>query len=146
MTFYATHSFQDLNRDRLVEDLKNDRVVVVTDIYKKSKCDNLIHQCLDNFEKLGTGFSKQNLEKTWDSDILPDQTAFGLFHNLVGHIDPIWEVRNNSDIESIFNDAYNFVKFNQLPSAKSKKLKLVNSIDGLNLQPNNLGPRQSDMP
>lgn len=141
--FYHTHQLADLNISDLIRDIKNDGVVVIEDIYTKAECDEFMDQSLACFEKLGTGinFSSQgpkNLYKTWTKSNLPRQTRFGLYQSVMGHIPPVWEIRQDPKIRKIFAQIYQNVR-SDLGSDFSEE-KLAVSIDGINIQPNNLGP------
>ena len=138
---YQTHDFTSINYENLFSDLQADGVVVIKNVYEKNYCDNLMDRTLDNFEKLGSGVSRKNLKKTWTDENLPCQTRFGLFQSILGHIEPVWEVRRDEKIKKIFEEMYlSGQNFTTSTTKQESTLPLTVSIDAINIQPYNVGP------
>lgn len=136
----AYHDFKSLNIDELVQTLKENGVAVITNIFDKQTCDSYMERTLECFGHLGTGITKETIKKNWKWTNLPPQSRTGMFQAVIGHIEPVWEIRKNQTIKEIFEQCYKKIK----GLDESKELPLTVSIDGINIMPNSIGPKYTD--
>ena len=140
-TAYKTHNFKTLNLEKMVQDIKSDGVVVIENVYTKPQCDKFMDQTMSAIENLNTGIDRNSIKKTWKKNNLPNMSKYGLFQGILGHIEPVWEVRKNQEIKKIFEAIYRDVRGrNDQENDQEKEIPLTVSIDGINFQPNNVGP------
>jgi hypothetical protein len=84
-----------------------------------------------SFEQLNPEIDHKDLS-TWTEYNLPPQTRPGLFQCLMGHIKPVWAIRENSKIRKIFKDLYSELSHEEVTD-------FVCSFDGINVLPNGSG-------
>jgi hypothetical protein len=127
---YSSISINDENfKKKLMKTYYENGFAVINDVFTNEECDNWIDSILDNFEKLGTGFDKNDVENTWNIYNLPPQTRDGLFQSLVTNFKEIYEIRFHENVKFIFKTIYS--------ELRGKKInKFICSQDGINMRPN----------
>ena len=135
---YPSISYNDKNFDKkLINRIKRDGLVVVTDIFQDDQCDKYVSDIVESFEQLGTNIDRNNLEKTWTQYNLPPQTRAGLFQTLVSNFPTVWKIRSNNKIKKIYQTLYtNFRGENQND--------FMVSGDAINVKPGTVGPYDSE--
>ncbi len=113
--------------------MREDGVVVVTDVLTPEECDLAMNEIVGAFEVLCPGVSRAD-PGTWLAADLPPQTRTGLFQAVIGNLQPVWRLRCDPRIACLF--AYLYFRLSRAASPAD----LVVSGDGLNLRPNGAGP------
>lgn len=90
---------------KIIGELESQGLVVIDDVYDPETCDKFVEDIFTNFEQLGTGINKLDLN-TWKSNILPIQTKAGLFKNLVANFPVLWSIRSNNFIIDTYQKIY----------------------------------------
>lgn len=128
----------DFDYDVVFNDFKSDGVVVIENLYNGEECDILVKETLDAFKKINPDldYSDENVRKTWTKPNLPPQTRSGMFQSMIGHINPVNRVRENTKYIEIYKEMYS-----RLKTGFSKETgELISSIDGINIKPNLIRP------
>jgi len=99
---------------------------------KKKECDTYMDEIVTCLEKLGSGIDRKDLS-TWNDDTLPPNLRPGLFHSLVAHLPPVWALRGDLRVRSIYATLYSYFR-------EKKVDDFVVSYDGINVRPGTIGP------
>jgi hypothetical protein len=114
---------------KLVDLFKQYGVVVITDVMDKNICDEKVTEIIKNFEMIGS--VKKFNSRNWVDENLPPQTRPGLFQALVSNFKPVWDIRSNDGISSIFE-----ILYSNLRNKKYTIDDFIVSGDGINVRPN----------
>lgn len=122
-------SFNDPNfKTKVVAEMVQNGLVVINDIYSDPECTQLVGEITDQFCNLFPGLNKQE----WSEFNLPSQTRPGLFQQLVSNLQPVWNIRSNEKIASIFKHLYSTFRGREIND-------FICSGDGINVR-GNVGP------
>lgn len=135
MTDYVTVSYDDPNfATILIDAFKEDGVVVISNVFTKTECDNYVDKIVSNVENLGTGVNRNKCKDTWIDEKLPPQTRPGLFQACLANLEPVWKIRSNEKIFNIFSILYSALREKELREYSD----FMVSGDAINLRPNDL--------
>lgn len=130
---YRSVSLNDPNFEEvIIRRFERDGLAVITDVFTGAECENWMDRILDDFENLGSGIDKNNIEETWTTYNLPPQTRSGLFQCLVSNFEAIWEIRAHPHIKTIFKTLYDYFKQADIND-------YIVSGDGINFKPGFVG-------
>uniref|UniRef100_A0A0G4GGG7 Uncharacterized protein n=1 Tax=Chromera velia CCMP2878 TaxID=1169474 RepID=A0A0G4GGG7_9ALVE len=123
--------FSAVSPKTLGDSLKSHGVVVIENVFSAKECDGTMDQIVSCFESLGTGIDRKAIRETWTDSNLPPQTRPGMFQSLLGNMQPLWKIRRDERVASIFHNAYTSLR-------TEAKQQYVISHDGFNVMPNQL--------
>lgn len=128
INLYQAISFNDPQfKDRVVKMLIEDGVVVIDDVLTMDQSDQSMTEIIDTFQKLETGIIADE-PSSWLKERLPPQTRSGLFQCLMSNITPVWGLRSNSNVRTVFETIYS--------ALRNKEVKdFICSGDGINIRP-----------
>jgi len=107
-------------------------VAIIQDVFEKKECDTTMDEIITCFEKLGSGIDRKDLS-TWNDKTLPPNLRPGLFHSLVAHFPPVWKLRGDERVRTIFTTLYSHIR-------KKEIQDFMVSYDGINVRPGTIGP------
>jgi len=132
--YYRSVSMTDDDFEtKLVRNFKRDGLAVVTGVFSKRECRDLMDSIVDDFCQLGTGIDKDNIEETWTVYNLPPQTRHGLFQTTMGNLSAVWTVRSDPNVHKIFKTVYSSLRGEEVS-------EFLVSGDGINVRPGTVGP------
>jgi len=107
-------------------------IAIIQDVFDKKECDATMSEIVTCFEKLGTGVDRKDVS-TWNDKTLPPNLRPGLFHSLVSHFPPVWKLRGDSRVRSIFTILHSHLRKKEIDD-------FLVSYDGINVRPGTIGP------
>lgn len=136
VSFYDEHFSK-----KLCETFRKYGVAIISDVFDPEECDWKMNEIINCFENLGTGIKRDDIRGTWTTAKLPPQTRPGLFQCLVGHIQPVWDIRGDPRVRMIFEVLYSDLR-------KKEVNDFYTSFDGINIVPNEMAneKKQKDWP
>lgn len=109
--------------------LKEYGVCVIPNVFSNNECDSWMRKILSNIEAISGNEVDHTQPETWTVDKLPPQIRYGLYQNLVSNLQPVWEIRRDERLKSLFKQVYSTLRGESVE-------EFVCSIDGINIQPN----------
>ena len=82
--------------------LKEYGVCVIPDVFSSSECDSLMKDILLNTEVISGNQVDHNQPEQWTGDNLQPLERYGMYHNLLNNIKPVWEIRRDPRVKSTF--------------------------------------------
>lgn len=133
-TYYKSISINDKRfGSKLLKRFKSDGLAVITDVFTKRECKDLMERIVGDFVKLDTGIDPDNIEDTWTVHNLPPQTRHGLFQALVSNFSAVWNIRSDKNVRHIFETIYSGLREEEITD-------FIVSGDGINIRPGTIGP------
>lgn len=121
-------SYNDAKFDQKLHTLLNTYgIAVVTDVFEPSYCNQKMADIIASFEQISPQLDHTNLS-TWRSEYLPPQTRPGMYQSMVGHLQPVWDLRGDEKVRRIFHASYKGFR-------KTEPQSYTVSFDGINIQP-----------
>lgn len=117
---------------RATDMLREWGVVVIEDVFERKECRERVEEILSGFYKISP-----DLGKDWTKKRLPPAPRAGLFQRVVGNLPPVWKVRSDKRMKSIFSSVYSSLRGYEIDD-------FVTSIDAVNLHPP-IGPYSSGL-
>jgi len=109
--------------------LKEYGVCVIPNVFSNSECNSLMTDILSNLEAISDNQVDRTKPEQWTADKLPPQIRFGMYHNLLTNLKPVWDVRRDPRMKTIFKSVYSKLKGTDID-------EFICSMDGVNVQPN----------
>ena len=132
-----TVDFNDTDRiNKIMRIYKKYGIVVIENVLADEKCDGYVDKIMDCFEGFGTGIRRKD-QKTWTRDSLPPQTRPGMFQALCANFPPVWDVRTEQNIQTVYQEVYTRLR-------NKKVTDMIVSGDAINVKPSQVGPFYSD--
>ena len=122
-----------LLEEKLPNMFREHGTVIITDVFTKKFCAEKMDEIVFSFENLGTGVDRNRLVETWTRDNLPPQTRPGMFQTIMGHIQPVWDIRGHPNVRRIFEVIYSNLR-------GKPTTDFITSFDGMTVVPNEVGP------
>lgn len=121
--FTITYSEDADFGERVTKMLREWGVVVIEDVFDRKECRERVNDLLEGFRKISP-----DLGKGWTKERLPPTPRAGLFQRVVGNLPPVWKVRSDKRMKSIFSSVYSQLRGYEIDD-------FVTSIDAVNLHP-----------
>lgn len=109
--------------------LKEYGVCVIPNVFTNTECDSWMGEIVSNMEAISGNQVNHKQPETWNGNKLPPQVRYGMYHNLLNNLRPVWEIRRDPRMKNIFKSVYSELSGRNIDD-------FVCSIDGINVQPN----------
>lgn len=131
----------DFNDKDFIEKIKKlyneNGVAIITNVFTPEFCDNNMNDIISTFESINPDVDRNDIKNTWTTFNLPPQTRRGMFQCLIGHIQPIWNIRQHKNLYTIFKILYSNIYQKNIDD-------FIVSFDGMNLIPNELNKNYNE--